>query len=813
MPMADNTSPNDAVNITRSPTLNRLSHIFQLASSSKVGTRFLRPSTAPGKNAIRHRKRQHESGISSVDISSSFQQQYASVAASNVSVTDTLLTTPNESLLSSTAQVARAASTVKSIPPSPSFPSVAISQNEVVAEEKMEFIKKVRKLSRVLGDFPVVVTAEDKRTPETTYCGEQSSPLGDSPSTLVSLHATPDSATSSRDTSLRRSITVGHAAGDHVAGGQEIHHAKSFASLRPTLNIPSTSSSSQSSPISPLRFASSSTEELDPNLPDGAHTLLRPAGAAMSSSISVVSEPTGQGVTAPSQSLSRQHSCSSVSPPNDMRSATKVPPAILLHSASPPPPNRSPISSHSHAHLPSTQTLPPDSRPSNVAESLVSRTKSFGRRRGRSDEAKKRLSLDLHALKSTVSAPLTSPGPSRPTTSPGPKVKGLKGLRKSKSMWVRKQADASEPDLHRHMQDLSPESSPLKDTFDSNDVPSRPSISERERILNVRRARKMTQLFGDNPPLALFQIAHVSSPTSDGDTDQPSSQSRPRRDSLATIISISSSISASLSSHHLRSGTDALRVRDSYISISSIVTSSSLSAETQAVVAGPIVVVAQDGPMSALDASQPTSTQLPSEDMQPNSSQADLVTTLPSSSSPPSRHSSVRSRPSTAPVRAKPELRSIDTSSRLVTKQVYYPPPSPPSPIPFSDVCIPSSDASGPPEVPSETTSSTTSKTEFHARQKRAAKLSKFFGVGLNDLADVLPSTAPATKPNRHMRSSSIQLDSTSEIHTLPPLPLSPMRVEVAAAKGRKRFLGSGEEVKELDMNDAIEKLRRMKST
>lgn len=94
-------------------------------------------------------------------------------------------------------------------------------------------------------------------------------------------------------------------------------------------------------------------------------------------------------------------------------------------------------------------------------------------------------------------------------------------------------------------------------------------------------------------------------------------------------------------------------------------------------------------------------------------------------------------------------------------------------------------------------------------RQRRAAKLSKFFGVGVGDLADVLPSypaapagfgagysppgtrDGPSVLANEDSASSSVNGDH----------------------KGPLLYLSHGQNtMQETDMYDAIDRLRRMKS-
>lgn len=162
-----------------------------------------------------------------------------------------------------------------------------------------------------------------------------------------------------------------------------------------------------------------------------------------------------------------------------------------------------------------------------------------------------------------------------------------------------------------------------------------------------------------------------------------------------------------------------------------------------------------------------------------------------------------------------------------------YDPPSPTSPAPFSDIIVPPprTSASLGNNANISRTSITTDGTappknsfEFHTRQRRAAKLSKFFGVEMNSLVDVLPanrlSSATADMnvrrdgPGRNSVQRKISDESDAMTLVSGEAVKAESRVEVSAelAKGPLRFLHGQAGAKDLDMADAIDKLRRMKS-
>ncbi|CAL1696042.1 unnamed protein product [Somion occarium] len=845
MPTTHDTLSDAAPSVTRN--LNRLSLILQRASSPKPkASKSQRSATASNKNYKLHRK--NDASLASIfSVAPDIHHSYA--AGSSVSIADTLLSNPHESLLPlSPTRSTTHTENSPSLPPSPGIP-VPPTTNDLTATDKMKLLKKVRKLSRVLGEFPMTMIADDRPSPDIIVFNQALSAKGSPglPSSLASPRATPKS-TASREKALRRSITIGHTAGEYKSSDTDVHRAKSFVSLRPALTIPSSPSTSNGSPVSPLLFASPNSGDdaqsrvaAVPN--DAQNTgLLNSHADGMPLPDSTAASESGQHGADISLSPSRRSSISSSSvstPPTaeqvqrarvaklSRQLGDSVPPDILLRAASPPllVSSSSPTSVPLPPSPPSTSSLA--GQPV-IPEDTPRRSSSLHRKKApKTAETKKRLSLDLRALKASVVPPQSSPNVSRPSTSSGVQGSG-RPLRKSRSMWVRTRRILMDNDSEVTPQNTDPTFSPVRESFDTSaSSSSRGPLSEKHRLLNVRRAKKMAQVFGDKPPTALFQIMSLNS--DDPENNNSATDLRRRRDSLATIISISSSISTSLSNNqNLRP--DTLRVRDSYISIASIVTTSSVSGEG-VITTGPIVVVASDNFPS------PSQIPLPGDSSEAQEHQAsprkdDLSNNpnlTPANSTP--RRRSPSPRPSTAPATSTLSSRT----STMPSSKVSHRPPSPRTPPPFSDVFIPPPPSGGYSQYHSNVSrasvdaETTLTPAEFHARQKRAAKLSKFFGVGLNDLADVLPANMSTSLPrgmsedkgNRGRSSSAVppQSPPSSPVQTSPSMdwtPMQPMvssRVEVATAKGsRLRFFGLGEDVKEMDMNDAIEKLRRMKS-
>lgn len=281
---------------------------------------------------------------------------------------------------------------------------------------------------------------------------------------------------------------------------------------------------------------------------------------------------------------------------------------------------------------------------------------------------------------------------------------------------------------------------------------------------------------------------------------------RLRRDSLATIISISSSLAQ----------LDGRAVRDSYMSMSSVL--SPPAEDTKGKETKADIILAQQ---------EEDKEERPSVDSSAQGSE--LSETQYEFPLPPST-------PQSAGFGLSPPHSPPGGSTTVsVYHAPYHEPASPRTPPPFSDSFVSAAPHSPPrrstskPSPPRPSTSHGSSdagrtSVEFHTRQKRAVKLSKFFGVEMNTLAEVLPTnprqSGPAdTRHDHHPRrgsdhSVSAASDDAPAMTVVNSLVKPDITVEISAepAKGGPlRFL-HGQASKELDMYDAIDKLRRMKS-
>ncbi|OCH96501.1 hypothetical protein OBBRIDRAFT_7240 [Obba rivulosa] len=662
--------------------------------------------------------------------------------------------------------------------------------NELSPIDKMKLMRKVRKLSRVLGELPIPSTAEEAATD--LYLSDATD-TPQSASTISVFSPTSPTSVYTSTKSLRRSATFGHGSSLNVPVS-DVQRARSLVSLRPALTInlsqlPPPSQSPKLSPIytptSPIVFASS--HDLDKSLSG----LSRPPSVVypdVEARIMSHEPPTmfpvpHMGLCVPSSSHRSRHDSTAssvlVPEPNPEQvqraRAAKltrqlgngVPPDVLLRAVSP--------------------AVRADKRPSTAAgvangrlldnDRLPQRSSSL--RRGPIQplrQARRRLSLDLRALAGMSSSTVPPIDVDDHSAALETAKMGKPFLKKSKSAWLAKsmlRQEYSNEELHSTFEACDGD-------LDQEKVP----MNEKQRVAAVKRARKVAQMFGDKPPVALIQITNL--PSNDGTSTGLLAVPDSRRNSRTTITSISSVDSTN---RHLR---------DSFVSAIS---------EPASPVVSPDTAFSEATRSSELDAPSPNAP-------------AESVRSL-SMASTTSRGA-----------------QSVNSRTHLLPHQQAFIAPQPRTPPPFSTMFV------FPPDAP-QPTPEHSSPREFRARRRQATKLSQFFGVGLQDLADVLPAgiaTTPptplarsrATSPQRarapsppsrersvgknhvtdqhqRMRSQGRGQDSAANMHALSTT------VEVAAeVRGPFRFLDSlartgHSNVREMDMREVIQQLRKIK--
>ena len=344
------------------------------------------------------------------------------------------------------------------LPSSPASPplvdpaAVPPTTNDLSEEEKMKLMRKVRKLSRVLGEIPAV---EEE---ETEPSGQRANEALDGLRPASPGASKRQAASASVRKSWRRSLTFAASTSSAMLEARDVRHARSLSALRPSLSLPRASpvSDTFAAPSSPITFAR----------PESAMSHRDVSECGLSSS---APEPQGRDFhglrrrdsTASSVLLADQN----VEQVQRTRAAklsrhfgTNIPPEVLLRAASPPPP-ASPLA------------LYPLPAPVLSAEELPRRSTSLRRRPKRPRPA----SLDIRPSSGLFSAPTS------PLGSPLQKSEGTRTLKRSKSLWSKrpKTADGSE-NISRNAND------------DVDVIAS--GLSEKQRIQNVKRAKKMAQV-------------------------------------------------------------------------------------------------------------------------------------------------------------------------------------------------------------------------------------------------------------------------------------------------------------------------------
>lgn len=371
--------------------------------------------------------------------------------------------------------------------------------NELSPIDKMKLMRKVRKLSRVLGELPVPPTDEagaDLYLPDIAE-GPQSA------STISTFSPTSPTSTLMLQKPLRRSATFGHGASLN-APASEVHRARSLVSLRPalTINLSQLAPSSQASKLSPIYTPTSPIVFAPSDDPEKAHDALSripsivcpdPDAKAMpDEDTSLPSAPTASKRSS-SFSRRRRHDSTASSVlvpeahPEQLQRAraakltrqlgTSVPPDVLLRAVA--PAARSSQRPSTSAGVANGKLL--DERQPQRSSSL---------RRGPPQprrQARRRLSLDLRAL-AGMSSPMVPPTDADAgcvaqdeTTKPG-----KASLKKSKSAWLAKSMLREEHSREETCSTLS--------VHDEELGQEKEPMSEKQRAMAVKRARKMAQV-------------------------------------------------------------------------------------------------------------------------------------------------------------------------------------------------------------------------------------------------------------------------------------------------------------------------------
>ncbi|KAH9898498.1 hypothetical protein C8Q73DRAFT_685040 [Cubamyces lactineus] len=609
--------------------------------------------------------------------------------------------------------------------------------------EKMKLLRKSRKLSRILGEVPIPVSIDSPaQTRELRFLHAFEEPSLTSASTSASSSPAKTPPVIDERNSLKRSATVGHS---RHAEQNKIQRAHSLASLRPSLTIPPAAVTIHPAPISPIVFSWPDKSPIAPS----PLTPITPSddgrrGSMQSKRDSTVSS---RRDSVASSIFPHERSPEQVQRARAAKLARQlgdVPPDVLIRASSP-------------------QPRPPFSSPSMVSFAEASltirdpprRTSSARPSAGKHDrrDARRRLSLDLRTFVRVPEPPIPSPSLSDAD-------KHGSGLPKSNSILAARKGSAPPPatrpydtdweESSLHMGALAAERDSDLDSDVEDGFGARPLSLEQQRALNVRRARKMLQMFGNEPPPSLFQITNIPPRATDEGISVALSIAHRRRDSQATAVSIPASEPPVAEETHESN-------RDSVATASS--SGDNLS------------------PLIFADPSQPPT---PHPGLAEQDSEAPPA--LPPL--PPSQDTVVEVRPSSPlsiPTIASSSLHSLSLASAPASRAQSVCLPSPQtSPIRPSFQASPPAQATmflfGPASAPTSPPLSPTaalpepaaeihpSDPNFRMRRLRAAKLSRFFGVGLNDIAGMIRGggtsssagvpPAPPSPPLREFRRS-----------------------------------------------------------
>ncbi|KAH9857872.1 hypothetical protein C2E23DRAFT_899459 [Lenzites betulinus] len=628
-------------------------------------------------------------------------------------------------------------------PRSPLFPaSLHLKQEQPVIpipltdgldpSEKMKLLRKSRKVSRILGEVPILVPVSSPSTAASDYGfpGGLEEPSFSSASTSASSSPAkfPPPGVGKLAT-LKRSVTVGH---NRQAQQGDIHRARSLASLRPSLTIPPGAITVHHSPISPIVFAWPENNPIPPSP-------LSPVASENDSASGRSLAKRDSTVSSKRDSVASSIFPSERSPEQILRARAaklarqlgdNIPPDVLLRAASPPPP-RSPLASPSavsFAEASLTLREPPR------------RTASVRPPRDDRRDLKRPLSLDIRTFVRVADGAVPS--------ATGRDAGRLGTISRAHKGAAPRPRTSGDVDGKAAGLDEERESDLGSDWED--DFPGVRSL-ERQRALNVRRARKMLQVFGNEPPPSLFQITNIPPSATDDDISVADATHR-RSESLATAFSVPASTLSATGTHEHRESVATLSSSGDS-NLSPLIFRNPASAPPSHP-ATPQPGLAYDDDDDDEEETAPT---LPPKDVFENevhplsplsvpslasSSVHSLSTStisLSASHAPPTKLE-VRA-PLTSPIRSSFQL------SPPADRPMFWGPQSAPATAPPSP---PLSPMSPPPTVGDAHPSDP----HFRVRRIRAAKLSRFFGVGLNDIAGMLRTgngtgtgSAPSSPP------------------------------------------------------------------
>ncbi|KAA1468678.1 hypothetical protein DENSPDRAFT_878324 [Dentipellis sp. KUC8613] len=341
--------------------------------------------------------------------------------------------------------------------------------NALDAMEKMKLLKKARKISQVFGEVPVGIPAEEGEIDEAPDSGN----VGKA---SVSKASTRRMKTMSWGTSHPQSPKV---------PPPNVDLLKAIVAPRPFVPMPSPKPSPSPTP--------------SPSIKGNGSPASRRSRASVESSRSPCRRSSESTRPTPTKRSDRSRSASIKSSRRLGQTASES--ALVSH-----------VDDGTQSDSTHTSSAP------------LLQTNSASARRVLTKDKWRRKSLDLSFKELTMSpgkTPIT-PTDEKSTTQPAP------GLRRSKSAWGQKPSQSVKEPGERALE----RAAIIKDLKEGGPFGSQGPLTDKQRAINVRRARKLVQLFGSEPPPALYQVSttHVETPTE--------SQNR---DSIVTILSVTHS--------------------------------------------------------------------------------------------------------------------------------------------------------------------------------------------------------------------------------------------------------------------------------
>lgn len=643
--------------------------------------------------------------------------------------------------------------------------------------ERMRLLKKSRKLSRILGEVPIPVSIEQVR--DLRHPG-----LGEEPSTSTSASTSSSSSPGQpprgigHQNLLKRCATVSH---NRFAQQRQIQRARSLASLRPSLSIPLPAPPSQPSTASPM----SSVEFAWPQpMPTGSISPVSPSGTS-------TIRPTRRDSV--NSYTSRRDSMSSVfvheRTPEQLQRARaaklarqlgeNIPPELLLRASSPGPrsPPESPsIMSFAEASLGFEELAELPVRRSSSTKRTINSDRSRGRRR---------LSLDVRTFVRGSEGKTDAPFLTETI-----RHRVLLKKSNSASRILRPNTMVARAETPRRQASTATQDSDVDSDLDGD--PDGSLAAEKQRALNVRRARKMNQVctvlchvsvcaclrlcgltvnlifvlhqvFGNDPPLALFQITNLTPAAADEMLSVDIKVTNRRRDSRGTFVSVAP---AALTAPEAQAD-DGRRNSEasSGENLSPLVFAEHASAPPTPQPGASVEGDDASVHLAYLDPSQPLLLDgLPASPLAlpPTSpSQHSFVSMISSASHGASLHLHA---PLTSPIRTAFSM-SPPPFSNMFHRGSASVPTSPPAAAMQLSCSEPASAIEPDPSDP-----------QFRTRRLRAAKLSRFFGVGLQDITGMLVrnDSTPSVSASASPAASASASASASQFSLPPPVPPVP---------------------------------------